>query len=84
MLEETAGTSLYNEKKRESQKMIEKKEEKVKEVNDLLLKSIMPQISKLKKEREHYINYKNNETSLNNLNKQYKCVDYFIKSKVLI
>ena len=29
MLEETAGTALYNEKKRESEKIIKKKEEKV-------------------------------------------------------
>ena len=42
MLEETAGTSLYNEKKKESQRIIQKKEEKVKEVNELILKSIMP------------------------------------------
>lgn len=36
MLEETAGTALYNEKKRESEKIIKKKEEKVKEINDLI------------------------------------------------
>ena len=30
MLEETAGTSLYNEKKREAQRTIERKEEKLK------------------------------------------------------
>lgn len=30
MLEETAGTSLYNEKKREASKLISKKEEKLK------------------------------------------------------
>ncbi len=36
------GTALYNEKKRESQKIISKKEEKVKEINDLLKKEIEP------------------------------------------
>jgi len=32
MLEETAGTALYNEKKRESEKIIKKKEEKVNKI----------------------------------------------------
>lgn len=36
MLEETAGTSLYNEKKREASRTIEKKEEKLKQVNELI------------------------------------------------
>lgn len=36
MLEETAGTALYNEKKKESEKIILKKEEKVKEINDMI------------------------------------------------
>jgi len=36
MIEETAGTALYNEKKKESMKLIEKKDQKVKEINELL------------------------------------------------
>jgi len=43
------GTSLYNEKKRESLRIIEKKEEKVREMNDLLKRDIEPQMEKLRK-----------------------------------
>lgn len=43
------GTSLYNEKKKDSQKIIEKKETKVKEMNELLTNDIEPQMDKLRK-----------------------------------
>lgn len=42
MIEETAGTALYNEKKKESTKIIQKKEDKVAEINDLIEKDIKP------------------------------------------
>lgn len=40
---------MYNEKKRESLRIIEKKEEKVREMNDLLKSDIEPQMEKLRK-----------------------------------
>jgi structural maintenance of chromosome 2 len=49
VLLDAPGTSLYNEKKRESQRIIEKKEEKVKEMNDLLKTEIEPQMEKLRR-----------------------------------
>lgn len=36
MLEETAGTALYNQKKKESLSLIEKKQEKLNEINNLI------------------------------------------------
>ena len=42
------GPSLYNDKKKESKRIIEKKEEKFKEINDLLEKEIKPQMTKLR------------------------------------
>ncbi len=52
MLEETAGTALYNDKKKEAQKIIEKKETKLKEIEQLLESDIEPQMEKLRKEKE--------------------------------
>ena len=40
---------MYNEKKRESLRIIEKKEEKVREMNELLKTDIEPQMEKLRK-----------------------------------
>ena len=61
MLEETAGTALYNEKKKEAQKTIEKKETKLNEIKSLLQIEIEPQMEKLRKEKEHYILWKTGE-----------------------
>jgi chromosome segregation ATPase len=43
------GTSLYNDKKKESKRIIEKKEEKLREIHELLKREIEPQMEKLKK-----------------------------------
>ena len=45
------GTSLYNDKKKESIKLLNKKEEKVNEIYDLLKREIEPTMEKLKKEK---------------------------------
>ena len=54
------GTSLYNEKKKESLRIIEKKEEKVREMNDLLKTDIEPQMEKLRKVRHSLFKFKKN------------------------
>ena len=51
------GTSLYNEKKKESLRIMEKKEEKVREMNDLLKTDIEPQMEKLRKVLELFLNF---------------------------
>ena len=45
---------MYNEKKKESRKIMEKKEDKLREMNDLLKKDIEPQMDKLRKVRNHW------------------------------
>jgi structural maintenance of chromosome 2 len=55
MLEETAGTALYNQKKRESQNLMAKKEEKLKEIGNLIKDEINPQMERLKAEREQFM-----------------------------
>ena len=51
MLEETAGTKMYETKKLQSEKLIDKKELKVKEISDILQKEIQPTLEKLATER---------------------------------
>ena len=45
---------MYNEKKKESRRIMEKKEDKIREMNDLLKKDIEPQMDKLRKVRNHW------------------------------
>jgi len=51
-------------KKRKNLKKRFKKEEKVKEINDLIAGEIAPQMEKLRKERETYLIWKSNEAEL--------------------
>jgi structural maintenance of chromosome 2 len=79
MLEETAGTSLYNEKKRDAQRTIEKKEEKLKQVQDLIEGEIRPQMDKLLKEKNMFLIWRTQETEKNRLRQQVHSYEYYKK-----
>ncbi|XP_058291235.1 structural maintenance of chromosomes protein 2-like isoform X2 [Hylobates moloch] len=57
MIEEAAGTRMYEYKKIAAQKTIEKKEAKLKEIKTILEEEITPTIQKLKEERSSYLEY---------------------------
>lgn len=57
MIEEAAGTSMYESKREASIKMIEKKDAKLEELNSLIREEVEPRLEKLKQEREQYISY---------------------------
>lgn len=63
MIEEAAGTKMYENKKEAALRTIEKKERKVHEINSLLEDKINPSLAKLERERKHYLewNANNNE-----------------------
>jgi structural maintenance of chromosome 2 len=58
MIEETAGTAIYNKTKVESEKMIKNKEIKLESINEILKSSIIPQMDKLKLDRKKYTAFK--------------------------
>lgn len=51
MIEEAAGTSLYESKREATTKLIEKKEVKIRETNVLLAEEVEPKLDKLRQER---------------------------------
>lgn len=55
MLEEAAGTGMYETKKIAAQKLISKKEAKLANLKDLITEEICPKIEKLKGEKEKYL-----------------------------
>ncbi|PAA94028.1 hypothetical protein BOX15_Mlig002215g1, partial [Macrostomum lignano] len=57
LLEEAAGTKLYETKKEQAQKTIEKKDFKLREIESLLASEILPTLTKLRKERHVYQEY---------------------------
>ncbi|XP_053395327.1 structural maintenance of chromosomes protein 2-like [Mercenaria mercenaria] len=71
MIEEAAGTRLYESKKEAAQRTIEKKDAKLKEIDTVLKEDITPTITKLKEERSSYLEFQKINRELEHLNKLY-------------
>lgn len=74
MLEEAAGTRMYEMKKESALKTLEKKENKVDEINKLLDAEILPALEKLRKERCQYMKWANGNAELDRLKRF--CIAY--------
>ncbi|KAG6421867.1 hypothetical protein SASPL_118426 [Salvia splendens] len=74
MLEEAAGTRMYETKKEAALKTLEKKQSKVDEIDKLLDQEILPALQKLRKERMQYMQWANGNAELDRL-KRY-CIAY--------
>merc|ERR1712106_473971 len=71
MIEEAAGTRMYEAKKQQAEKTIEKKDAKLKEINDILAEEINPTLTKLKEERTAYLEFQKIQRELEHLTKLY-------------
>ncbi|KAH9618993.1 hypothetical protein KSS87_004857 [Heliosperma pusillum] len=67
MLEEAAGTRMYETKKEAALKTLEKKQSKVDEIDNLLDHEILPALEKLRKERMQYMQWANGNAELDKL-----------------
>ncbi|PWA79687.1 RecF/RecN/SMC [Artemisia annua] len=74
MLEEAAGTRMYETKKDAALKTLEKKQGKVDEINKLLDQEILPALQKLRKERMQYMQWSNGNAELDRLKRF--CIAY--------
>ncbi|KAM6971763.1 structural maintenance of chromosomes protein 2 [Aplochiton taeniatus] len=71
MIEEAAGTRMYECKKIGAQKTIEKKEAKLKEIQTILNEEITPTMQKLKEERSSYLEYQKLMREIEHLSRLY-------------
>ncbi|XP_009633524.1 structural maintenance of chromosomes protein 2 [Egretta garzetta] len=71
MIEEAAGTRMYECKKTAVQKTIEKKEAKLKEIQMVLDEEITPTLQKLKEERSSYLEYQKVIRAIEHLSRLY-------------
>lgn len=74
MLEEAAGTRMYETKKEAALKTLEKKQSKVDEIDKLLDHEILPALEKLRKERMQYMQWANGNAELDRLRRF--CIAY--------
>lgn len=57
MIEEAAGTSMYETKREKSMTLIQKKDAKLDELNALIKDDIQPKLDKLRKDQQQYVEY---------------------------
>lgn len=83
MIEEAAGTKMYENKKEGALRTIEKKQRKVDEINSLLEEKINPSLAKLERERRHYIEWNQNNNEVESLKRYLIAYSYFQATQVL-
>ncbi|XP_072930221.1 structural maintenance of chromosomes protein 2 [Epargyreus clarus] len=76
MVEEAAGTRMYEAKKQAAQKTIEKKDAKLNELNDIIKEDIAPKLQKLQDERSQFQEYQKVVRELENLTRLYVAWKY--------
>jgi structural maintenance of chromosome 2 len=74
LLEEAAGTKMYETKKQAAMRTLEKKQVKVDEINKVLSDDIMPALDKLRKEKAQFMEWQNASANLERLERF--CVAY--------
>jgi structural maintenance of chromosome 2 len=82
MLEEAAGTRMYETKKESALKTLEKKQSKVVEINKLLDQEILPALEKLRKERMQYMQWANGNAELDRFKRFCVAYDYVQAEKI--
>ncbi|XP_039757751.1 structural maintenance of chromosomes protein 2 [Pararge aegeria] len=76
MVEEAAGTRMYETKKQAAQKTIEKKDAKLLQLNDIIKEDIAPKLQKLQDERAQFQEYQKVVRELENLSRLYVAFKY--------
>ena len=83
LLEEAAGTSIYEIKKESALKTIKKKENKLDEINKILAEEITPQLEKLIKDKQNYLTWKSRENEIARICKILAAMDYWSFEKTI-
>mmetsp|Transcript_20953 Transcript_20953/g.54505 ORF Transcript_20953/g.54505 Transcript_20953/m.54505 type:complete len:1217 (+) Transcript_20953:172-3822(+) len=69
MVEEAAGTRMYETKKAASLNTMERKEQKMAEIERMLAEEIQPTLNKLRKERTAFMDWQKNKMEIDHLNR---------------
>eukprot|EP00180_Rhodochaete_pulchella_P002148 Plantae.Rhodophyta-Rhodochaete_pulchella.ctg3243.p1 GENE.Plantae.Rhodophyta-Rhodochaete_pulchella.ctg3243~~Plantae.Rhodophyta-Rhodochaete_pulchella.ctg3243.p1 ORF type:complete len:1198 (-),score=285.09 Plantae.Rhodophyta-Rhodochaete_pulchella.ctg3243:1073-4666(-) len=83
MVEEAAGTRMYEVKKEDALKTIRKKQRKVEEIDNLLEQDITPKLEKLRSDRGVYMQWASNKTEILRLEKFSVAYEYVSCEKLV-
>lgn len=76
MIEEAAGTRMFEDRKERAIKTMSKKDQKVKEINSILEEEITPKLDRLREEKRAYLEYQRASTELERLTKLAKAFEW--------
>ncbi|KAJ2322122.1 Structural maintenance of chromosomes protein 2 [Coemansia sp. RSA 2704] len=76
MIEEAAGTRMFEERKDKAQKTMSKKDKKIEEISSILSEEITPKLDKLRHEKQAYLEYQKVEIELDRLRRLVVAYDY--------
>ncbi|KAI9783500.1 MAG: Structural maintenance of chromosomes protein 2 [Geoglossum umbratile] len=80
MIEEAAGTRMFEDRRDKALKTMAKKEMKVQEINDLLKEEIEPKLDKLRTEKRAFLEFQQTQSDLERLTRLVVAHDY-VKNK---
>lgn len=78
MIEEAAGTRMFETKKQAALKTIEKKQAKVEEITNVVNSEIMPTLDKLRSDRQNYATWNANNQDIDRLTRLLVAFDYSV------
>jgi len=84
LIEEAAGTRMFETKKQTALKTIEKKETKLKEIENILKEEITPTLEKLGKEREGFLHWSQNNSECETLARFCVAFQFWEKEKLVL
>ena len=76
MVEEAAGTRMFESKKQAALKMLEKKQAKVDEIDRVLAADITPTLERLREEKSHYLRWSANAAEVSRLERFCVAAEY--------
>jgi structural maintenance of chromosome 2 len=84
LIEETAGTRMFEDRRGKALNTMEKKDKKMEEIEALRKEIIEPKLATLRQERSQFMEFKRSETEIDNLRKVLIAFDFFNKSRQLL
>lgn len=83
MVEEAAGTRMYESKKNSALKTIEKKQMKVDEINSILHEEITPTLERLRGEKQQYLKWSKNNADIERI-ERFVVASEYVSAKELL
>ncbi|CAD1781801.1 similar to Saccharomyces cerevisiae YFR031C SMC2 Subunit of the condensin complex [Maudiozyma barnettii] len=76
LIEEAAGTKMYEDRREKAERTMAKKEEKLQENRSLLVEEIGPKLEKLKQEKRMFLEFQTTQSDLEKISRIVRAFDY--------